>query len=898
MTNNTKQLSILASPLQRIAEASEASASILMQINAVVISLSTYAIDTVKELKKQTDVLLDIKGLLKQQADQKEGGSGGGGKTKMPGIMGAAKTGVAIVIMAGALVAASGILGYMQPVSAIQILTALALGVLFVMLVPMFVKISEAFKGPGLTDRIIGKVSGVGNGDTPSMSKLLAGVGLAMVIMAAGTTAASYILSMVKPISFAQFATAALIGIAFIFLSLSFGMITRSLTKSGLTADKKGLMTLGMVSLSMVAIAIGVVGVAYAFMLMPSNPVAPDLGWTLRAGLAIGLFAIGFSFILKAIKRASLKDIIFASVAIPLMAVSILGVALIFGMLGDVSTWVAPDPMWTLKSAFAIGLFAIGFYFILKAVKRASIKELIFGSIAIPLMAIGIVATAFIFGLLGDVSTWVAPDPMWVLKAGFALLIFAIPFYIISKAIGGMNIKEMLFMTLAIPIVAFGVLATAWIFQALGGIDFVAPEPGWTLKAGLSVVIFGTILWLSSKTVGKMGIGDMLKALVGVVVAAFAVVAVAWLFQLLPSAMIAPPQDWTMNVALALGVMGAAIVVMGIAVTALTPVTLLLGALGIIVAAITIVAVGWILSALAPAMPSLVTVAKGITEVLLAPINGIVDVFARFKNEIGIENMLGLAVGVAALGGAWLIFSAAIGGASVVGGIGTAIGGLFEGIGKLFGGDTPSPIELLEKIALLGPNIQNLAKPLTEVGKGFSEINLAAGGVMKAFEAAINFNDEVDVDDFNARADASVKIGKSYKMIADSSKVMNIPAINATTSMFTALTDLAKNKGESAMSVLADKLLEAVKQLSGTVENLEKSVETQGKATSGIGDVVSGVMDTVKETVIGVKKTADKINKDTKAAGESIDLQPLIDAIQDLEARFDRAIKIIDVSKQ
>jgi hypothetical protein len=52
VTNNTKQLSILASPLQRIAEASEASASILMQINAVVISLSTYAIDTVKELLK------------------------------------------------------------------------------------------------------------------------------------------------------------------------------------------------------------------------------------------------------------------------------------------------------------------------------------------------------------------------------------------------------------------------------------------------------------------------------------------------------------------------------------------------------------------------------------------------------------------------------------------------------------------------------------------------------------------------------------------------------------------------------------------------------------------------------------------------------------------------------
>ncbi len=453
-------------------------------------------------------------------------------------------------------------------------------------------------------------------------------------------------------------------------------------------------------------------------------------------------------------------------------------------------------------------------------------------------------------------------------------------------------------MTIAIPVVAFGVLATAWIFQGLAGIQFIAPEAMWTLKAGLAMVIFGAALYLSNKVIGSMSMVDLIKALIGVVVTSFAIVAVAWLFQLLPGTMIAPEYDWTLKTTLALGLMGAAIAVMGIAIVALTPATLLLGALGIIIAAVTIVAVGWILSSLAPAMPGLVTVSKGITDVLLAPINGIIDVFARFKNEIGIENMIGLATGVAALGGAWLIFSAAIGGASVVGGIGTAIGGLFEGIGKLFGGDTPSPIELLERIAIVGPNVQKLAKPLTDVGKGFSAINVAAGGVMKAFEAAIKFNDDIDVDDFNARADASVKIGKSYKMISDSSKVMNIKAINATTSMFAALTDLAKNKGESAMAVLADKLLEAVKQLSGTVENLEKSVETQGKATSGIGNVISGVMDTVKETVTGVKKTADKINKDTKAAGEAIDLQPLIDAIQDLEARFDRAIKIIDVTNE
>jgi hypothetical protein len=888
VTSNNKQVTLLTNPLNKIQAATEATAAILMELSTVIVGFNTYSVDTIKELKKQTDVLLDIKSLLKEQARQGSGGSGG--KTKMPGIVGAAKTAVAIVIMAGALVAASGILGYMQPVTAIQMLTALAVGYLFVLLVPVFVKISEAFKGPGLTDRIIGKVAGVGARSQPSMGKMLAGVGLAMVIMAAGTAASSHILALVKPITLAQFATAALIGISFVFLAISFGQITKTLRRNRISADRKGIMRLGMVSASMVAIALGVVGVAYAFMLMPSNPPAPDLGWTFRAAAAIGLFAIGFNFIMKAIKRASLKDIIFGALAIPAMAVAIVGVAYAFMLMPENPG--SPDALWTLKSAFAIGLFAIGFFFIMKAIKRASLKDIIFGALAIPAMALAIVGVAFIFGMLGDVSNWVAPPAMWTLKAGFALLIFAIPFYIVSKAIKGMNAKRLLFMAAALPVVAFGVLAAAWIFQALPDV-YKAPEAEWTLKAGLAMVIFGAAIYLSSKTIGRMGMGDLFKALIGVVVASFAIIAVGWILSLGPSTWIAPPLDWSIAVAAALGVIGGAIVVMGIAVTALTPVTLLLGALGIIVAAITILAVGWILSGLAPVMPSLVKVAQGFTAMLLAPVNGMVDVFARFKNEIGVDNMIGLAIGIAALGGAWLIFTAAMAGASIASGIGNAIGGILDGIGSLFGGDKPSPIEILERLAVIAPEVQKLARPLINVGKGFSMINRGALGAMSAFTALIELHEDIDVDDFKDQAKSFNSIAKSYNKIAHASKMMDIKALYATTNMFKALDDLAKNGGASAMGVLADKLMEAVKQLSGTVTNLEKSVEKQGKATSGIGDALSGAIDTVKETVTGVKKNVDAMNKDTKDA--KLDIQPLIDAIQDLETRFDRAIKVIQV---
>ena len=888
MTQNVKQLSLLTSPLNKIQEATEVTAIILNKIAEVIINgaNSKTTNETADELKKQTAVLLDIKSLLKEQANS----SGGGGNTKLPGIMGAAKTGLAIVIMAGALVAASGILGYMQPVTAVQMLTALAIGALFMILVPVFIKISDQFKGPGLTDRIIGKVTNVGNGETPSMNKLLAGVGLAMVIMAAGTAASSYILSLVKPITGAQFMTAALIGIAFIFLSVSFGIITRTLTKSGLTPDKKGYMTLGMVALSMIAIAMGTVGVAYAFMLMPKNPQAPDLGWTLRAGLAIGLFAIGFNFILKAIKGASLKDIIFASLAIPGIAIAIAGVAYAFMLMP--TDPIAPDFGWTLRAALAIGLFAIGFNFIMKAIKGASLMDIIFSSIAIPLMAVAIVGTAYIFGLLGDVSNWVAPDALWTLKAGFAILVFSIPFYFVAKAVKGLGLKELLFMAVAIPIIAFGVMATAYIFQGLSGIENVAPQTDWSVSAGIALVIFSGVLYLVGLTMGKNGVKETLKGLLDLVVVSFAILATAWLFSMLPTNFNAPTMDWTLSAALAIGAFGIVIAAVGLAVQALTPAALLLGALGIIVIAITIVAVGWILSLLEPAMPALKAVASGFVDIVMMPINAIITAFGRFKNEIGIENMIPLAIGVAALGGAWLIFSAAVAGGDVAGLLGSAagaVGAIFNGISSLFGGSTPSPLDILKELAVLGPQIQTLAAPLTAVGTGFALINRSAAGVSKAFESVVNFVEDTDVDDLKENAKSLNSIANSYTKISNASRTLNVKAIETTTNMFKALTDLAKNNGQSAMGILADKLLVAVKELTGAAKNLEDSVSKQGDATSGIGDAVSGALNTVKETVTNVKKDVSKMTADAKGV---MDLQPLIDAITSLEERFDTFITV------
>jgi hypothetical protein len=891
VTQNVKQLSLLTSPLNKIQDATEATAVILNRIAEVILNgaSSKSGENTSDELKKQTTILTDIRSILREQNKVLASGAGakggaGGGMFSPMSAKDVGLTALMIVGVAGAIVGAAAIFTLVPVISIGQLLTVLAVAGIFALIAPTFVKIAEVLSGQ---KDLAGNGKGVDLSNPKSMFALAGATTLAMVGMAISIVLSGAIFSLMPVITGGQFLTALAVAVIMIPAAYAYSMILKA--SKDLTKEQ-----LMFAAAAIPLMALGIVGAAYAFMLLPKgeNLMAPDPIWVLKSALAIGLFAVGFYFIMKAIKGASPKELLYGALAIPLIAISLVAISVIFMALPQGDNLMAPDPIWTLKSALAIGLFAVGFYFIMKAIKGASLRDIIFGAVAIPVMAIGIVLTALIFMALPEGDNLMAPDPIWVLKAGFAMLIFAIPFYIISKAISGMSLKEMLFMAVAIPIIAFGVLATAWIFQGLAGIAFVAPEPMWSLKAALAIVLFGAMMYLSSKSIGKLSMGDMLKALLGVVVSAFAVLAVAHLFLMLPSTFTAPPMEWTLAAALAIGAFSIVIAGVGIAIQALTPATLLLGALGIIVIAITIVAVGWILSLLEPAMPALKNVASGFVDIVMMPINSIITAFARFKNEIGIENMIPLAIGVAALGGAWLIFSAAVAGGDVAGLLGSAagaVGAIFNGISSLFGGSTPSPLDILKELAILGPQIQTLAAPLTAVGTGFALINKSANGVSKAFESVTKFVGDTDVDDLTANSKSLSSIANSYAKISNASRTLNVKAIETTTNMFKALTDLAKNNGESAMSVLADKLLVAVKELTAAAGNLEDSVSKQGDNTSAAADVLSGTFNNIKETVTGVKKDVSKMTADAKGV---LDIQPLIDAITSLEERFDTFITV------
>lgn len=682
-------MKVLLAPLQRIGNLIEDQKQIVSEIHSVLtVDLVKLSTEALKELKAQTVILGDIKTILETQSKKQEQieKDKKSGKIKMPGIIGGIKGGFAILVMASALVAASGILGYMQPVRPDQIITGIAIGAMMAVLAPTFIKIVEAFRGPSLRDRIIGKFAlGTFKG-AKTTSKMLGHVGLAIIVMVTSVTMASWIFSLVRPVSYSQLATSFFVGTAMLPLAYSFAAFMRAIRKNRIYTTPKGLKQLSMAVLAMGAMAIGLATVAAVWnYLMPKEFIElPTIAWIVKAGLIMTLFSYSFAMLAKSLQRVSLKGMLFATLALPLIAVSILGAAWIFQLLPD---------------------------------------------------------------------EYKAPSFKWALGAGLAIMAFAIPFAIV------------------------GILAQA-----------------------------------------------------------------------------------------------------------ITPVGLLLGAAGLILIAATMFVVAWIFSAL----PDLSAISKNFTDAIMYPINSMIDALARFKNEIGIENLLPLAGGLFAIAGGWLALTAAMAG-QAAGGLFSSVANLgstiVDGLTSLFGGKAAkTPFDLLELLTSKKDEIVALAAPFETLGNVFAKISVNTPGVINGMAAIIPFTERGKVNRFERSATAFDKIAIAYEKISKASNSMNVDAINASSKMFEAIAKIAENNGEDAMTVLAEKLMEAVEKLSETVKDLE---DTTSGSAGDIKDAVSGAIENFTKKIMGSKE-------DTESGNGMLDMSVVVAAIQELEARFDRPILVED----
>ena len=737
----------LLAPLQRLANIIEYQNEKIDQIHSVLtVDLKKAASNNFSELKKQTRLLLDIKGLLKAQSKDKGSKAGGGGGFKMPSAMQALGAGLVIVSIAAGLVAAAGIFMLMPAINPMQLVSALLIAAVFLALAPVFSEILKSQQGGGMVDKMLG---GKPKGDQMTSPKdALKNTGaavLAMISMAAGITVSSWILQLIMPVSFAKLGSAILIGLVFIPLGYAFGFIIKALAAAKIQMNPKGIGMIGMVSLAMAAIAVGISLVA-----MTWNAMMPD------------------NFV------------------------------------------KLPPWEWVIKSALILGIFAGAFYLIAKAVKGMSFKEMIMTGLVLPMMALAIVGVAFVFQLFDSVGTFTSPPLEWSLKAGLTLLIFSLPFIAIALIAKKLDFKAVVKTALAMVLISIAILGTAWIFSALDGVTYLSPPLDWVIASAIAITIFAIPLLVVS-LIAKTGGG-------------------------------------------AVGI--------------------LIGAAGIILIAGTMWVVAWIFSKL----PDLSAISKNFTDAIMYPIDAMINVLNRFKNEIGIENLLPMAGGLIAIAAGWLALTAALAGQS----IGGLVSGAANAIGDFLGFEGDGPADLLDKLAERKDSIIALGNPIKILGIGIARIESSSKGLKLALSSMTALVSRNRSKEFEKVATSSERLAKAFRSISASTRSMNVKAMNASSRMFEAIAKIAENDGEDAITVLAGQLLEAVEHLSETVDNLEKASESNQK---GMKDALSGIMDSFLDRLKGV-------DNETGETPALFDVSGVIEAIEELEARFDSPLFI------
>ena len=530
-------------------------------------------------------------------------------------------------------------------------------------------------------------------------------------------------------------------------------------------------------------------------------------------------------------------------------------------------------------------------------------NDLIAAMVILPIIVLSMAAAVYAFKLMPSLPKIEDGFLKFVLITGLAIFIYGFVMAKVFSALAGkskgkgmgmlglggsskrgkLGYKDVLLAALVMPVVALAIVGTAYVFQMMPGVTAdQAPDLMWALKSAAAIMIFGIAMIGIGKLAKNMDFKAAAKAMLVVALAALTILLVAFAFSLAGDVKYgeAPPIMWSIGVGISLFILGGVILALGAIATVVTPVGILLGALTVLVGAAVLYAVAWIFTQIGK-IDGLKESAKTITEVLFMPFNAMVDLLKRFKDDIGIENMGGLALGIGKIALAWLALGAALAG-SAAGGVLASIGGVasaaFDGLTKLFGGNVEmKPSQLLKYLVRNSKDLVVTADAITKVSKAYQLIARGSGAFIEGIAPLGKFVERMGSNTGVTAVTAFSTFSKSYGKYVKANNSLDVTKVEATTKMFNALADLAKNNGENAMKVLADQLLNAVAQLSEAVADLDRAVAKQGKSTGGFGDAVSGAIDKFKEVVTGNTK---KVEAMTPKSGSNADI---IEAIQDLE---------------
>ncbi len=183
-----------------------------------------------------------------------------------------------------------------------------------------------------------------------------------------------------------------------------------------------------------------------------------------------------------------------------------------------------------------------------------------------------------------------------ILAVTISIALVTLAFTQMIKVMAENNVKgkDVLMAALAVAIMAPVVVLTALVFLMLPD-KYKAPDPMWTLLAGLSILIFSLSVVLILKGAGEtLAKNKSLVFLLPLLIMglALSILATAYIFQSLPDEYKTPPIGWVIGSGLSLLAFGLVAALLGFVVKAAGgPVNFLMGALALIVLALVITAV-------------------------------------------------------------------------------------------------------------------------------------------------------------------------------------------------------------------------------------------------------------------------------------------------------------------
>lgn len=786
--------------LDKVAQISEANSEQMASVVTNIGTTTTTLGRIEKLLSLQNKILFGIAFQLRRQSGQSRGqaamGAGGGfgfrnlqGFGKIAGV--GAGVAATMVALTGAVVASAVLLNFipsMDPTTALAKF-GIALGTVGVILLmagpfALIAKTLSGFKNSKTASLSSGASITTGSTDIMGMVAAVGATALAIAGMAISIVAASWIFYLLPsdPGLIVKLGIAALVGLALIPISISFGMVLKILSSmksstsigvDGLGGSKSGSDTTGMLlstglSLAVIPLlALSLVGASWAFMLMPSglNPMT-----ILTAGLvALALIpmAYAFSAILKAIGPLAMNPVALAIavgaavIAFPLIAMSVALAIRGMGLILTSSDQYPELPAWDWIGRFSIMMIisAATFYLVSKAVKGLGIMEVIYAGLAIPIMIGG-------FALAMKAWDWLAPDDpsnkpfpglLEVITIGAAVAILAIPAFILGK--------------IGLKGVAVGALGIVAMMGALGAglwaFDKLAPDDPAAIAAKMSEAVMQPF---------------------------YAIVDFIDYF----------------NKKIPVGMAG--------------------------------------------------DIAWGLTQIGLG--------FAAFAASVtvggvakGVGSVVEAAAGVFEAGFDWI--AAKVRGTEV-------------------GEARKDPLQILTDLANMAPQIQMLGGSLFTVADAFSKIGaIAQPSLLTAAGFMTTMNSAADkYVAYAMLATSSTTIAQAYERIARASNDINIEGINATKEMFQALDNLAKAGGSDAIDSMKELLVETLEALAEAVHTMTTDNTTLSEA---LGNTITAVTNAVGLTE--PKATEGEATSDQSPLLQSN--RQLLKAIQLLKDRLD-----------